>query len=234
MRIRWFAPAVVLGVGVLVAGCGQQSGAWHRPNFPTGNAVAGAQIFKSTCTTCHGTDALGVPGIAPALRGHAYLFTLYPTQAQLAAFIHDYMPRTNPGSLSKQQASDLAAFIYGINGKAGAGVQTQLLGLLPSSKPVKTPTGTALSAEIALGQKLYAKSCVVCHGANGQGSANSFHAPGLWPPAATASAVSSLGLSGLTSFIKQNMPLVPTNGVAPGSLSTADATALATFILSHK
>jgi cytochrome c len=234
MHIRWIAPAVIMGLGILVAGCGQQTAAWHPPASPPGNAVAGAQIFKTTCSTCHGPAALGLSGVAPALRGHAYLFTLYPTEAQLAAFIKDYMPRTNPGSLTSQQAADLAAFIYGLNGKLGPATEQQLVSLLTASKPVKTPTGGALDAEIAAGQQLYAKSCVVCHGKTGQGFANSFNAPGLWPPAATASAVAAMGLSGLSSFIQQNMPLVTTNGVARGSLTSTQATDLAAFILSHK
>jgi len=234
MRIGWAWGGLVLGVSLLVAGCGQQS-SFHPVSFPTGDAAVGASIFKSTCTTCHGVDAMGTPGLAPALRGHAYLFTLYPTVDQLATFIHDYMPRTDPGSLSKTEAADLAAFIEGINGKDGTGVENQLLALLPKTTKIKTPSGpTQLASEIAAGQTLYKHVCTVCHGATGQGDANSFHAPGLWPPAATASAVTSLGLSGLVSFIKTNMPFTTTNGVAPGSLTLQQATDAAEFILSHK
>jgi cytochrome c len=238
MRMGWAGwAAAVVGVGILVAGCGQQA-AWKPPNIAAGDAVVGARIFKTTCSTCHGPTANGIsPTLAPGLRGHAYLFQLYPTQSQLAAFIHYYMPKTDPGSLTKSQAADLAAFIYGINGKLGSGTEKHLLALLgapPSTKKVTTPKGTQLAAEIAAGGKLFKTICATCHGPTGQGDANSLHAPGLWPPAATASAVKALGYSGLVSFIKTYMPFQTTDGVAPGSLTLQQATDAALFILSHK
>jgi cytochrome c len=234
MRMRW--PLVAAAIGILAAGCGQQqaTGGFQKISYPAGNPVAGAKLFATTCSTCHGSDAGGVSGVAPALVGRPALFTLYPHQWQLAAFIQTYMPKTNPGSLSKQQAANLAAFIYALNGKLGPAAKSEAAAALgrppaPTSKaPAPPSTGASLASEIAAGESLYHHVCDVCHGANGQGNANNSGAPALW---GTNSVVKGQSLDQLASFIKANMPLVKTNGVAPGSLTQQQATDVAQFIL---
>jgi sulfocyanin len=139
MRIRWVIAAVA--VALLAAGCGSQAPTASYPTFPAGNPIAGAKIFSTTCTACHGPTAGGVPGLAPSLNGRKSLFELYPVQWQLASFIYSYMPKSNPGSLTKQQASDLAAFLYALNGKLGSTSQQNVLALLTHGKTPPPSTG---------------------------------------------------------------------------------------------
>jgi cytochrome c len=240
----------LLGAGLLMAGCGTQAAStYHAPSFPQGDPVAGAKVYAASCAVCHGATADGTPGVAPALRGRKAFGTLYTSEAQLAQFIEDYMPKNNPGSLSRQQAADVAAFIWGLNGHLGQATQNQLTASLgkapaaPSSKAAApsaaapspssaapAPSTAVSAAEIAAGQKLYAQVCSTCHGSNGQGGT----APALWGPGSVITAGSPMAdLTTLAGFIKSAMPAAPTNGYAPGSLTPAQANDAAAYILSQ-
>lgn len=70
----------------------------------------GQVIFQQQCSMCHGSNGQG--GNAPPLMGTSTVLSGSMTQqATLASFIKANMPLTSPGSLSQQQASDVAAFI---------------------------------------------------------------------------------------------------------------------------
>lgn len=100
-----------------------------------------------------------------------------------------------------------------------------------SAPPATTsaPPTTAHSTQfnIAAGQQLYAHVCYYCHGTQGQGG----QGPALWGPSSVIPG-SGWNQATLASFIQQNMPQATVNGVAPGSLSTAQANNVAAFILS--
>lgn len=253
MRARTGWILAIGSAGLFLAGCGgSQTSSFTQPSFPQGNPTQGAKLFASTCASCHGPTANGVPGVGPSLRNRKAFGTLYKDQANLAKFIQIYMPRTNPGTLTPQQASNLASFIWGINGKMGKSTQDSLLSALgaaptpppPSSKPSSPspapssapssspPSSAALSAaQIAAGQKLYGQVCSVCHGNQGQGGAK-MNAPALWGSNSLISKGSSMAnLSALSQFIKSTMPVQTTNGVARGSLTQAQADDAAAFIL---
>jgi sulfocyanin len=147
MRGMVLAAGVV--AGLVAAGCGSQSATYTAPSFPPGNVVQGASLFKTTCTICHGATGAGVPGVYPPIIGtdsNVRLKALNPTQNQLAEFIRDYMPKTNPGSLTKQQASDLAAFLWNANGRNGSAAEQQALALLPKA-PTTTTTGPTSASQ---------------------------------------------------------------------------------------
>lgn len=173
MRSRWLVLAAT--VGLFAAGCGQQA-AFKLPNYPAGDPTAGAKLFSTTCIACHAPDAKGTPGLAPSLRGQAYLFTLYPTQAQLAKFIQAYMPKTAPGSLTAHQASNLAAFIYGINGKLGSSVQQQLLAMLPKpTTPSTSSPPTSTSKFLTVNASAKTATLTLIAGYNGAASGFNFN-----------------------------------------------------------
>ena len=77
-----------------------------------GDTARGAAVYASTCVACHGPDGAGT-NAAPPLWG-PQSFNIGAGMARLrtaAAFIRSAMPQSNPGSLTPQQAFDVAAFI---------------------------------------------------------------------------------------------------------------------------
>jgi alcohol dehydrogenase (cytochrome c) len=80
-------------------------------------AQTGAQIYSGTCSVCHGSRLQG--GAAPALTGAAFAQALkskYTTTSKLFALISTQMPVNDPGSLSKEQYTQVLAFILAGNG----------------------------------------------------------------------------------------------------------------------
>ena len=85
------------------------------PKMPMmrGDATRGATLFASTCTTCHGPQGQGNPPAIPALWGpKSYSIGASMAREERAAtFIRHFMPLSNPGSLTDQQAYDVSAYI---------------------------------------------------------------------------------------------------------------------------
>jgi alcohol dehydrogenase (cytochrome c) len=80
-------------------------------------AQIGAQIYSGSCSVCHGSRLQG--GAAPALTGPVFAQSLqatYTTASALFALVSTQMPVNNPGSLSKQQYTQVLAFILAKNG----------------------------------------------------------------------------------------------------------------------
>ena len=77
------------------------------------DAARGASIYKQQCSTCHGDDGNGVPGILPALWGpNSYNDGAgMNTVKKMAAFVARNMPQNHPGALTPQQAYDVAAYV---------------------------------------------------------------------------------------------------------------------------
>ena len=76
------------------------------------DSARGAGIFMAQCARCHGTDGAGSP-LATPLWGERS-FTIGAGMARYrtaAAFVHANMPRDKPGTLSLQDALDVAAFV---------------------------------------------------------------------------------------------------------------------------
>jgi thiosulfate dehydrogenase len=78
----------------------------------TGDSSLGRKLFTDNCTRCHGNDGAGI-GPVPALWG-AKSFSIGASMARTeraASFIRHNMPFDKPGSLTDQQAYDIAAYI---------------------------------------------------------------------------------------------------------------------------
>jgi thiosulfate dehydrogenase len=83
------------------------------PTMPklTGDSARGQAIFASTCVRCHGADGAGLVG--PALWGPKS-FSIGASMAREsrgASFIRHNMPFDMPGTLTDQQAYDVAAYL---------------------------------------------------------------------------------------------------------------------------
>jgi len=77
-----------------------------------GDTARGRQVFVTTCIACHGADGNGSL-VAPPLWGPRS-YNIGAGMARVrsaAAFIHQLMPRDKPGTLTPQQAFDVATYI---------------------------------------------------------------------------------------------------------------------------
>jgi thiosulfate dehydrogenase len=84
------------------------------PGIPAmkGDTGRGRAVFTSACVRCHGQDGHGTEA-APPLWGPRS-FNIGAGMARMnsaARFIHQLMPRDQPGTLTPQQAFDVASFI---------------------------------------------------------------------------------------------------------------------------
>ena len=76
------------------------------------DSARGAALFASTCARCHGADGAGMAAV-PAVWG-ARSFSVGASMARrerAASFVRHNMPFDKPGSLTDQQAWDVAAYI---------------------------------------------------------------------------------------------------------------------------
>jgi thiosulfate dehydrogenase len=84
------------------------------PRVPvvTGDTARGATTFAAKCSVCHGADGAGTD-VFPALWGDgSYNIGAGMARVQTAAaFIKVAMPQTAPGTLTDQEAYDLATYI---------------------------------------------------------------------------------------------------------------------------
>jgi thiosulfate dehydrogenase len=112
---RWVSTGIA--VGQRVAGQGIDS---IVPE-PVPNEARGAIVFVEKCVRCHGADGEGarvatMPGVyAPPLWGPRS-FNIGAGMARLrvtAAFVRTNMPFDKPGTISPQEAFDVAAFVNG-------------------------------------------------------------------------------------------------------------------------
>jgi thiosulfate dehydrogenase len=77
-----------------------------------GDPVAGELIYRTRCISCHGANGDGGPaGAAPPLWGPYSFNSGAGMNRKMAAFVRAVMPLNAPGSLSDQQATDVAAFV---------------------------------------------------------------------------------------------------------------------------
>jgi len=77
-----------------------------------GDTVRGREVFSATCTVCHGAAGQGTD-VAPPLWGpHSYNIGAGMARIRTAAaFIKIAMPFDKPGTLTPQQAYDVATYI---------------------------------------------------------------------------------------------------------------------------
>ena len=78
----------------------------------TGDSATGRKVFVDNCVRCHGNDGAGI-GPVPALWGPKS-FSVGASMARAeraASFIRHNMPFDKPGSLTDQQAFDVARYI---------------------------------------------------------------------------------------------------------------------------
>lgn len=112
---KWVSSGIAVGQRVT----GQGIDSITPPLVP--NEAHGATVFVAQCARCHGANGEGAPVVtmpgvfAPPLWG-ARSFNIGAGMARLrvtAAFVRSSMPFDKPGTISPQDAFDLAAFMNG-------------------------------------------------------------------------------------------------------------------------
>ncbi len=92
--------AILLAVLALVAAaCGGSNGDGDSDTTTpsgggSGNVAAGETIFKGTCATCHGPDALGIEGLGKALVDNAFVQS--NSDDEMVAFLKVGRPASDP------------------------------------------------------------------------------------------------------------------------------------------
>lgn len=78
----------------------------------TGDTARGREIFATRCAACHGADGNGSVAAPPLWGPRSYNIGAGMARVRTAAaYIRQVMPRDRPGSLTPQEAFDLATYI---------------------------------------------------------------------------------------------------------------------------
>ncbi len=126
--------ACVLVWAFSVTGYARQARTVTAGVYSGAQATRGQQIYKAQCLACHGEMLEGA--IGPPLAGDAFLSVWSGRSlADLVDKIEKTMPLGMPGTLTRQQATDLAAYLLQVS---------------------KLPAGQAELADAALGQVTFA------------------------------------------------------------------------------
>ena len=128
------------------------------PKMPalTGDASRGAQVYASTCVACHQANGQGMAPLVPALWGPGS-YSIGASMARVeraASFIRHFMPQSNPGSLTDQQAFDVAAYVNAQPRPDSPGKELDWpLGGAPADVPYATEGHTAYRPPAPLGPR---------------------------------------------------------------------------------
>lgn len=88
---RWMHVACLGGAALLIVACGGGSGGGSAESA---EVAQGHELFRSTCATCHGPDAQGMPRLGKNL--HENTFVQGKTDEQLLQFLKEGRPATHP------------------------------------------------------------------------------------------------------------------------------------------
>lgn len=152
------------------------------PMLPVENVAHGRDLFATTCAACHGADAKGLKGLGRDLvesdfiaqrsdrEMHEFLLLGRPDAKPLP------MPaRGGRDDLTDDDLSDVLAYVRALQDS-----RRMPANLPPPVAPTISEADTAaalaaaggdeeLAAYIASGARIYASSCIACHGAAGKG-----------------------------------------------------------------
>lgn len=154
------------------------------PPVPLEEAAAGREIFLTTCAACHKADGTGLPNLGKSIVKSDFVAT--QTDAEMEAFIKKGRPAGDPmnttripmppfGGRTSMSPTELRGVIAYMRGLQDSRRMPSLPAYVP---PADTAVAVAeipkdLDPEeakfIASGQKLFANSCISCHGKDAHG-----------------------------------------------------------------
>jgi disulfide bond formation protein DsbB len=123
---------LVLVAALLLAACGGGGGQpapAQKAETPKGDAAKGKTVFEGTCSSCHGPDAKGLPGLGKDLTTSEWVST--QTDAQLLKFVKtgrpaadklnttgiDMPPKGGNPALTDADIENVIAFVRSIHQK---------------------------------------------------------------------------------------------------------------------
>jgi cytochrome c oxidase cbb3-type subunit 3 len=133
---------------------------------PDAASAAGAKVFQSNCSMCHGENLLGHPPVFPSLAGVGK--TMTPDQIkQLVRGGRKAMPAFPSDRLPDADLANLLAYL------------TTNPTFMPPATPTPTPTAAPPTAPVAMGadphtipgpgSSIYLQNCAFCHGRDAGG-----------------------------------------------------------------
>lgn len=136
-----------------IPGGADPAGTRMPPMAPgSGDSTRGVDVYATSCARCHGPDAKGTP-LAPPLWGEKS-FSIGASMARTeraAAFVRHNMPLDRPGSLTDQQAWDVAAYITSLPRMDLPGKELDYPGgKAPKDTPYATKGGHVPSRRVAV------------------------------------------------------------------------------------
>lgn len=186
-------------------------------------ALSGGSLFAAKCATCHQAAGQGTAAYPP-LAGNAHVTATDP-KAMIATIVngrsgplvvgaktYDGKMPTWKGQLSNSDIAAVATYIRSSWGNKASGVtEDQVAG-----------AGPVVST--AIGASIYAKKCVSCHQADGQGGGG-----GMFPALAGNARVTAADPSAMLMTIEHGKNMMPS---WKGQLSASDIAAVVTYIRS--
>jgi len=147
--------ALLLGLVVVTllygALTGTSGGAEAQGPTPQSDINAGKALFEATCSTCHGLEAEGNPGIAPSLIGAgAAAVDFQMSTGRMPAKEVGAENERKPTTFTQQQIYEIADYIQSLGGGPP----------IPDAQQVSTA-----GADTALGEQLFSANCAQCHNA---------------------------------------------------------------------
>lgn len=157
--------------------------------LPVDSAAHGRDLFVSSCAACHGPTGQGIPGLGKSLLNSWFVASM--DDESLHEFVKRGRPATDPANTTKvpmppkggredftdSDLRDIVAFVRGLQDPRRMPALPEMVIAKPApptadeaAKWLDQAGGDAELAEyIASGAKLYATTCIACHGADARG-----------------------------------------------------------------
>lgn len=181
------------------------------PPVASDDALAGREIFLTTCAACHRPDGTGMPNLGKSIVKSDFLAS--QTDEEMEAFIRKGRTATDPmnttripmppfGGRTSMSPAELRGVIAYMRGLQDPRRMPSLPAYVPApTREVVVEIPKDLDPEeakyIASGQKLFANSCVSCHGKDAHGM------PGLGKSLVKSEFLAKLSDDDALAFVKK-------------------------------
>jgi len=198
------AAAAVIGVGLALVAPGLAGGASSPPS-PGAAVAAGRALYVESCSSCHGMDARGTPGVAPSLQG-------------VGALAADFELSTG-----RMPMSDPAAEPVRAPPAFNAAARHALVAYIASLGGPGLPAADVAAGSDADGRRLFTENCAGCHSGLGAGGVIT---------GASVPALQQASARQIAEAIRLGPYLMPRFG--EGQLSDRDVASVARYVLSTR